>query len=401
MSEKILSPDQEKARRDIHAALKAKRPSVTLVGPAGSGKTFLMRTIAEDLISSGRGVVMVAPTGKAAVRLRTLTGFPAQTIHSALYRQVEEDEKGNPIFDAPGWPCDPGDVLIADESSMIGERLHADITKAMPPNAQVLYVGDAEQLAPVGDDVGPIFGRPDARLTEVHRQALESPIIRLATEIRERDPSDWDWRRWDGWCEDCTLVKRGSETRAAHWLADRRKAGIDATLLAATNKTRRELNNRVRRLLRRGEDPEAGDIMVILRNNYRFQVMNGETYPLQRWTKVPFGEWGDTAQIDIWGGKTAAWSRRGLLDCDGEEWTKFIRELRRRFRRGPADPADLWLYLAFGECLTVHKAQGSEYREVGLFSRSAQWLENKDPDGFKRLLYTAVTRAAERLTIFD
>lgn len=395
-----LSSGQTAARDTIHRRLSAGDRVLSLTGPAGSGKTTLMKTISDDLAAAGRGVKMVAPTGKAAVRLREVSGHSSETIHRALYRHVQEDDKGNPVFGTPGPPCEPGDVLICDESSMVGVKMHRELRRNLPAGASLLYVGDPEQLRPVGDDPGPCFGPPTAHLHEVHRQALESPIIRLVTRVREEDP-DWDWRRFDGW-EDgrCELRRRQRPIHSARWLATERKAGAEATLITFMNKVRREINTRTRRSLGRGADPEPGDVLVCLRNNYWLDTMNGETGGVRSLVPVPFGPWEGAAMLDMWGDQRRAWIRTDLIDCDGKEWGSFCKTLKKKYR-GKGDPTQRWMYVAFGECLTVHKSQGSEWDTVGFHAANLDWFLRKDPEGYKSLVYTAMTRARERLVIFE
>lgn len=96
-----LSPDQQQARNDILAAVHSGEREIVLSGPAGSGKTTLMRQVLADLRELRRETALLAPTGKAAARLRDTTGAQTSTIHRALYKTVRESETGAVEFADP------------------------------------------------------------------------------------------------------------------------------------------------------------------------------------------------------------------------------------------------------------------------------------------------------------
>jgi len=152
-----------------------------LTGGPGCGKTTTTLVIVRLLEAMGNKVLLAAPTGRAAQRMSEVIGRQAKTLHRLLEWQrgrFKKNEKNT--LDA--------DFLIIDECSMLDINLSASLFKAVPRECQMLLIGDADQLPPVGagnmlkdaigSDVIPCF-----RLTRVFRQARESLIIQYAHQI--------------------------------------------------------------------------------------------------------------------------------------------------------------------------------------------------------------------------
>ena len=374
-----LSPDQEHARQAILSALSEGTPVSVLVGPAGSGKTTLLRTLLSDLT---RDVTLLCPTGKAAARLTEVTGQRARTIHRALYGRVQEvdDAKGRTrlVFDGKQAPCPPGGLVVCDEASMVDTRLHGDLLAHLPPGAQLLYVGDREQLAPVEGTWGPDFTAPTAVLKTIHRQAEQSPILGLATAIREG-------RRWDAWA--AGACERG-EADPVDWLLAR--LDQDATLITTTNQRRRVLNAALR--ARRGFSAPLvpGDRIVCLRNNLDVGLMNGEVRTIVTVERAPGPSWIQGAEL--WRG-TLDSGETVLINVDllGQPVSAYTAWKKKRKGAGMAS----LIHADYGYCLTVHKSQGSQWSSVGFVSCPV-FRRIKDR---RRLAYTAVTRARHELYI--
>ena len=377
-----LSPDQSKALTDLLTAINGGQQVVVLVGPAGTGKTTLLRALLDGL---KRDVSLLCPTGKAAARLAEVTGRSTSTVHRALYGVVERD-KGGLVFGGQRAPCPPGGLVVCDEASMVDEVLHNDILAHLPPKAQVLYVGDREQLPPVKGAWGPDFENPTAALETIHRQAEASPVLSLATAIRRG-------QAWDGWVPEVCERLTGADPAA--WLVERVESGVDATLVTHTNRRRQQLNADVRALLGRTEPLEPGDRLVGLLNNTEVGFMNGEVATVlearpslgasylhsgRLWTVTLERSTGETSDVLV------------NLDLIGQPIGPF-HTWQGRKRRGPLERA---VHVDYGSCLTVHKSQGSQWAAVGFVS-CPSFRRASDR---RRLAYTAVTRAAERLTIF-
>jgi exodeoxyribonuclease V alpha subunit len=173
-----LTAEQESA---VHEAF-AHRLSVITGGP-GTGKTATIRAIAKAAEAKRAKVLLMAPTGRAAARMREASGIDASTVHSALGWIPGE----GPEHDAD----DPlrVDLLILDESSMANLELMVTLLRAVSSQTHVVLVGDADQLAPVG--AGKPFAEmltsgvvPSTRLTHIFRQAAGSMIVQGAHAIR-------------------------------------------------------------------------------------------------------------------------------------------------------------------------------------------------------------------------
>jgi exodeoxyribonuclease V alpha subunit len=165
----------------IRLALLSKVLVVT--GGPGVGKTTIVKAILRILAAKGVGLLLCAPTGRAAKRMTEATGFEAKTIH----RLLEVDPKGGGFKRVDDNPLDC-DLLVVDETSMVDIMLMQALMKAAPDNAAVLIVGDIDQLPSVGPgqvlaDVISSSAVPVVRLTEVFRQAAQSRIITSAHRI--------------------------------------------------------------------------------------------------------------------------------------------------------------------------------------------------------------------------
>lgn len=390
-----LSDDQLEAFEKVMTLLVEDGNVVTLVGPAGSGKTTLVRHIIEELGYSSTYVVLGAPTGKAALRMSEVTERHAKTMHKLLYGRASHDENDNLVFKDPSAPCEPGDRVVLDEASMIGSKLFEEFQQYVPDSSSVLYVGDKEQLEPVNDTWGPDLDNATATLTQVHRQALESPILYFATEIRQG--------RGDAWMHEYDQSDRrvqayeGLES-ARDWLVHQRKEGEDATLITFTHQTRRWLNDSVRAELGLdGAVLSAGDRLVVKANHKHTGLRNGELVTVK---SVQFGS--ELAVVDIEEWHEPLYIVLGHIEKDAREHFNWKREKWKEVQRGYGDwsTAARTIHVHYGQCLTVHSAQGSQWDKVGfVWDDAYNKLRRRDRDGARRMLYTAVTRAVDELVV--
>ncbi len=357
------SPQQDAALKAVASWLKAgDRQVFRLFGYAGAGKTTLARHFAE---AAGGEVAFAAFTGKAAHVMRQRGCEGATTIHSLIYRPSSgEEDEGELVFalrrDAP---ASKADLIVVDECSMVDEDLGRDLLSFRKP---VLVLGDPAQLPPVKGGGFFTDAEPDFMLTEIHRQAADNPIIRLSMAVREGKPQTSDDDR-------CRIIDR-SEVDADVILGS-------SQVLVGVNRTRKRFNDRIRDLKgHTSPTPEAGEKLVCLRNNKQKGLLNGGIWQV---TLVKSAR-GDRARMVVApedGGKQVSIAVPQAMFSDSAEavpWTQ---------KRG-ADEFD------FGYALTVHKAQGSQWDDVVLFDESYAFREHQ-----QRWLYTAVTRASERLTI--
>jgi exodeoxyribonuclease V alpha subunit len=164
----------------------AARVSVLTGGP-GVGKTACTRAIVAEAKRANLRIALCAPTGRAARRLEEATGHDAQTIH----RMLEWMPGREPAF-KPGHPL-PVDLVVVDESSMLNLRLTEVLLGGLAESTHVVFVGDADQLPPIGagkpfEDLIASEAVPVVRLTQIFRQAARSMITTAAHEINHGRP---------------------------------------------------------------------------------------------------------------------------------------------------------------------------------------------------------------------
>jgi exodeoxyribonuclease-5 len=341
-----------------------------MFGYAGTGKT----TLAKELAGSVSGAVLYATfTGKAALVLRKKGCEGASTIHSLIYRVEVDDRTGEAHFKLnEESDLSTAALLIVDEVSMVGEELARDLLSF---GRRVLVLGDPAQLPPVKDEGFFINAEPDVMLTEVHRQAKDNPIIRMSMDIREGK------RLAAGSYGDSLVI--GQRQICRDELTEK-VLGADQ-LLCGLNRTRTTFNGRLRELKGlRGKNrpwhPTIGDRLICLRNNRDKHLFNG-------------GLW-DAEDVTDLGGKLSMVVRS--LD---EQRDPVEIEVFEEFFNGTEQTLD-WREkrktqeFTFGWAITTHKAQGSQWDSVIVFDESGAFRDCR-----RNHLYTAITRAAEKVTV--
>jgi len=389
-----LAPQQQRAIDMIKAWRRNSASQVfRLFGYAGTGKTTLAKYIAEDCTLP----LFCAFTGKAAYVLRQ-KGVEAYTIHQLIYLPQErsklplkrleeqlaccddEDVKRKEQLEieialeqkklnSPSFKLNPesmvkgADLIIVDEVSMVNEQMARDL---MSFGVDILVLGDPAQLPPVFGAGYFINAQPDFMLTEIHRQARENPIIRLATDIRERKmprPDGGMVRAWGSISPEEVLEHE--------------------QLLVGKNDTKKATNFRIRELLRReSELPVPGDRVVCLRNDHEVGLLNGSI-----WTVDTCFAGDDRDKVDLI-----------VMNEDGQ-YVAVEAHADPFVNPDPKAQLPWWIRkeaqeFDYGYALTCHKAQGSQWDSVLVFDESSVF----GSDRFK-WLYTAVTRAAEKLTL--
>lgn len=403
MPDLVLSADQARALDVIEEALAVKQRVLCLTGPAGSGKTALVRILASRLRAGGWGVVLLASTGKAAARLQEVTREGASTIHSVLFGRVTDREDGTPCFSDPRAPCSGRTLVVVDEASMVDSSLHRELVRQLPRDAALLYVGDREQLPPVAGEWGPDFEHPTVVLTEIHRQALGNTIVAIATLVREggKLPRETRGEAYSRVSQDILEV--------VDEVVARRERGEDVAVLCWTNELRQAFNRQVRRRLAREAPICPGDRLVVGLNNRVVGRMNGEVLVVAQaslWLDLPEGRRAAQEQTLTPFERGAWWVRAA---CGARFWAHpeligaSVKDFKGRMARDlRATRGMLWLHVDYGEALTVHRAQGSEFsRVVFLLNGATRFLAAQDPVLARRLVYTACTRARETLQVVD
>ncbi len=346
-----------------------------ITGGPGTGKTATIRTIGAVAAGQGARVMLVAPTGRAAIRMTEATGITARTVHSALGWIPGE----GPTHDEEDpLACD---LLIVDESSMANLELMVMLLRAVGPKTSVVLVGDADQLAPVG--AGKPFAElisseliPTARLTHIFRQAAGSMIVQGAHAVRRGEAPDFsaagaDMRR------DLFLIERSDPVAAREEIVSLVAArlpahyGIDpiADIQVFAPVYRGELGiDRLNDALREALNPDGaavrggrfriGDkLMLTGRNLHDLGLMNGMLLRL----------------LDE-------------IGSDGDDDPALLLSAEEAIFRLPADDAER-LKLAYA--CSVHRGQGIELPVAIIVAHPAAgafFLR-------REMLYTAITRA--------
>jgi exodeoxyribonuclease V len=420
-----LTSGQLKALELVRKLLKSKgangEPLVGIWrGYAGVGKTFCLRALIEE---HGKPILL-APTGKAALRLSELTGETASTLHRWLYATQEDPTTGELVFDMKPLSelkLPENRLLVVDEASMIGRDLWDDLLAAASyTGCNILLVGDHFQLPPVEPnettpfsvlaDGFPCWARQD--MTEIVRQALDNPIVRSSLALRkgEVDAVEENLRTISGQNEVWDFVK------------DFYAAPGNGSVLCYTNKMRHLLNRNARTRLGITGPLQAKEPLLILKNLYDVGVYNGEvvefagfkdqgatvdvenTFPPHQSAKAAFGVTkmnGVKAVLSPEGvdGQLHGFSRKSLSEAARKSLgfkmppPPQIRGRNGRMLRGftPIIEAN------FGYTLTVHKSQGSEWKNVLVVIENGVPLGNEEG---RRWLYTAITRARNEAALF-
>jgi len=367
----ILSQEQ---RRAVELAATARL--LVLTGGPGCGKTFTTRTIVDLWRAMGKSILLAAPTGRAAQRLAEMTNQEAKTIH----RLLAFDPKTMQFRYNEDHPLE-AQALIVDETSMLDLFLAHSLLKAIPPDAQVLLVGDVDQLPSVGPgmvlrDLIDSKQAAVVRLTEVFRQAAASHIVTNAHRINAGQfphltpttkfaASDCLWLE----APEPAVGAEGIRHLVSEFLP---RHGIDPVrqvqvLCPATRGEvgTRQLNVLLQQVLnapapgkvelaRGGSTLRVGDRVIQQVNDYQREVFNGDVGT--------------------------------ITSIDPEEQEIVVQFTERAVTYDYADLSELALAWA----VTVHKSQGSEYPVVilPLFMQHYLLLS-------RNLVYTGLTRAKQ------
>lgn len=371
-----LTTEQQHAIETIVAWMEIpadESPEYKLGGYAGTGKTTVLKTLIAELRKK-YCIVPCSFTGKA-VDVLCRKGVPACTMHSLFYH-VEPLGKGRVQFVKKSSLKDEPDLLIVDEASMVSTELYND---ARSFGLKYLFVGDPGQLEPVGENPN-LMKEPDFVLTQIHRQAAQSPIITLAHQVRQG-------ARIGPGIQSEQLVTR---TKGSFNLAEVQQ------IICARNNTRKNVNQKARILLEHVTKGPlvVGEKIIVLRNNRDFGVFNGMIMFVKEilQTNNEKGYWLINAEDEI-GRKFEELPIWHAPFVDPTFTGKDPIIPRVPLNGNSSDKVRL-VYCDYAYCITCHKSQGSEWDHVLVLD---EWMPPEVWD-MKRWRYTAITRAAKKLT---
>ena len=309
-----LTPQQKKVFEEMQAFMKSDASVFILRGYAGTGKTTIVKIIA-DYISQDHDVHLMAPTGRAARVLSQKTGHEATTIHKAIYakacvvaKNVKDVAESEFKFVFPIYKNDhDGNIVaIVDEASMVCSRkiehelfvfgtdnLLEDLLDFVRPSfgGKVIFVGDPAQLPPVGEPISNALRADyfkekglkviESELTEVLRQKGDSFILKNAMMIRDiLGKKQRNYLVFEEKADDVESIP--SDKFLDKYLDYRQKSGThDSVIICYSNRSASRYNKHIRSFLYGGDVPiRENDILLITQNNYRLGRMNGEFVPV-------------------------------------------------------------------------------------------------------------------------
>ncbi len=440
----------------LNPMVEDKSAVMAVVGKAGSGKTLLLARLYQALADAGvdivsgdyesrkkkdrRTLAILAPTNKAASVLRN-RGVPATTIHRILYTPVYDPEyekvaewlAGNgerPVIEGltdlaldralafyqnnksvpgalaaaglrgsdfiTGWKRreEPLDIGLVDESSMLDPRQFDDLQEIFPT---LLLFGDPAQLAPVNQSGAMVFEKLDGprklTLNRIHRQDLGNPILDLAHALGDQNLTydEFDRMVHDAAASDPRVVVAGRVE--AEKMAR-------SPVLVWRNVTRIRLIHAFRAAY--GAPADAllpGEPLICdgleLPLKHRKKRIDLEARGLIKGAQVIF----------LGQGRKPGFSRLHVIGAEEPQVSAAsIVKIEMPDEEEPFIPfaARMGATFLHGAAVTIHKAQGSQWRDVQVFApdiSAAAWT-NRTEAGialWKRLAYVAITRAEERL----
>ena len=347
--------------------------SIVTGGP-GTGKTLIQRAIL-DIYSRNypkNTICCCAPTGRAARRMEESTGYASSTVHKTLCLMASEDgEYSNPEnIDA--------DLVLIDECSMLDIYLSGNIFKALKNGNQIIFVGDADQLPSVGP--GAVLSEmiasekiPTVRLDKVFRQTSGS---RIATNARLIKHGNLGLEYGDDFqFIDSADIEESAVKIADLYVEEVKKYGVDNVALLTPYRQKTEtganaLNERIRDII----NPAASNKAEITHGKRLFRC-GDKVMQIKNCDDVNNGDIGYITRIEHCGSETTAYIDFG----DG------------RLKEYDSTELDL---IDLGYASTIHQSQGSEYRSVIINLQNAHHIMLTRP-----LVYTAITRGKERVTI--
>ena len=417
--------DAIRAIRDWYRHRTHEQQVFRVFGYAGVGKSTITALAIEALglepMTPGGlgGVLFAAFTGKA-VHVMTRKGTPAQTIHSLIYRHSEASpeeiahvteelsalERDLPRMGVaergfaeaqiaqlklrldrihePQFVLNPqsdlrdAELLVLDEVSMVGKQMAEDLLAFGKP---ILVLGDPGQLPPVGEKSFFTDAEPDVMLTEIHRQAADSPVLRLATMARRGEPIPFGAYDANVWKMPQREVMPGQLLNGGQ-------------VICGKNATRRRLNMAMKQAAGYGADypTGAGEKIICLRNRHDLGLINGMFLTLTDVRAHPHNPRAFCAEIETEDGVVTS-NAQEFWRGEYDDHVVFDPNRHRQDwfqRRGLIETS-------WGYAITCHKAQGSSFGTVVVFDEGF----GRSAEDYKRWLYTAITRAEHGLLILS
>ena len=428
---------------------------LVMKGYAGTGKTSIVRSIVDVLEKYEHGYVLLAPTGRSAKVLTRYSSRAAFTIHKKIYKLRTGADGLMHLLLMPNYHKNT--LFIVDEASMIqnnssaensgffsGRSLLNDLMEYVfnGSNCKLILIGDTAQLPPVGMDLSPAldikflktsFGVHirSFELTEVVRQESSSGILENATRIRKllnkitnKTIPEFHIRKFPD-----VIFIDGAELEDAIQQAYAQYGSEETIIICRSNKRANIFNEQVRaRILGSDAELTGGDLMMVVKNNYFWLpetsgasfIANGEMLEIQRVksikelygfrfaeARMKLTDYPEEHSMDVMLLLDTIYSEHPALN-DSESKKLYeniledyqeIPEKRKRMMKVREDKYFNALQVKFAYAVTCHKAQGGQWKAVFV---DFGYVTDKNFDTeFIRWLYTAVTRATEKLYLVN
>lgn len=340
-----------------------------LYGGAGVGKTTVAQVLAQDFNTH-----FMTLSGKAALVMRSKGAAGATTIHSAIYRP--DDSRGDVQFvlNKESFIREL-DLLVVDEVGMVGQTLGEDLMSFGVP---ILALGDPNQLQPPSGEAAYFTSRPaDFMMNEILRQAKDSPIITMAYDALNGVLKPGKY----GNCNVYSSKVKDHVVRESMLAADQ--------VLCGKNATRVNNNVSFRNWLGLSGDaagflPTEGERLICLANNHKKGILNGEQFKLLSMLPCQMSNMLKFLAVSMDSGSDVP-----VEFTVPYEWFRGAESELDRYDRLNFEQA------TYAYCMTVHKAQGSQWKKVTILDESRSFKESR-----ANHLYTALTRAAEQADVF-
>lgn len=422
---KLTEHQQDVLNKSIDILTTSNRLLVS--GSAGVGKTTLVNELIKELsnnrvINTYKQIYCSAPTNKAVAVLKNkvdqLSNLEFITVHSALKLKRQVDYKtGNvtfkPYYSPKYPPLQNAGLLVVDETSMLNSELLDYIEEAANTfSVKVVFIGDAKQLNPVGEEESPVFHRkyPEVELTEIIRQGKENPIINLSRNLSLIGK------------EDKLVVKEDTigylHSKDYNYMLNRLaevNGSDDLKYLSWTNKDVDTINDKVRQLIygtpKRIEIGES----IIFNSPYEEKYFTNEELKVghvevvNKLFKVITESNNISKSYQIIDKKFKCYLINNKVLALHEDSDKDFRVLKSQLlsncKARILEWADYYSFLdkladfKYNHALTVHKSQGSTYKKAIINVGNLNL--NKNQKEKQRLFYTAVTRASNLLILYN
>jgi hypothetical protein len=428
------------------------RSAMIMRGSAGTGKTSLASAIVTMLAKSGRKVMLLAPTGRAAKVFALNSSHPAFTIHRVIYRQRTFDSAGGQFN--VSFNKYPGTLFMVDEASMIANggfsgsafgsgRLLDDLVNFVysGTGCRLMLIGDVAQLPPVGEEFSQALDRNvmggykldvyETALTDVARQSHESGILHNATKLRQMlDGNQDSFLPHVGFSGYSDIAATSGEDLLEQLASSYSNVGVDETMvITRSNKRANIFNFGIRsRVFGYDEELSSGDVVMIVKNNYYWPektkcgldfIANGDRAVVKRVRHAVelYGFHFADVTLRFPDYDDAEFEATVILDTLKSEAPSLTAEQNEQlYNKVCADYADVSrkderiklmredkyfnaLQIKYAYAVTCHKAQGGQWTDVYVDQGfiTADML-NVD---YLRWLYTAFTRPTEHLYLIN